>query len=721
MAEIRYEDEADLQRKIKDILNKSGYHFKIVPNKFDIIDLVRKIYIEVKRDDFAPAQILYAIGKEETKKVKYIGLACAFEVRFYNSPSIEVIKEFARSIDPSLKKSPSAIKRKKWNNEAFDILGDHIHIYTYKGKCDLKKRNKTIFLDDENYEYFKILFEKYEINPTSLITFIVDVHAKNHEIIINNKGWIINTNTLQAFRNTDEKQKGIGEFLGEYSYRPIRDFRDRTLFSSLRIRGNNIGNVLHQIDRLEPIEVRRYRGRFFTKDVINNEIVDIVKKIKPDYILEPFVGSGSLIRPVITNYNGHANDINDGFINTLKKTYNGLNWTFTSIDTWMTPARDLVKDWGIPIGRNILILTNPPFGTSSTGKVASRKGEIKDGKKSRKTKIEYGGLGDRYGRGDLVLPAIAQCIEILKETKMGYLATFSPAGVMLGRVNYSKVLKALLKDFDFIEGHIFNGKDFNSVNSDKAITFTIWKYNKNVNTDIESLTFMVEGKLWRVKKMLLLKDGWRYRDGNKYVKTKKEGVLGVKRCEAFNTSNGKFFSINLKEGSGAELAKENIKIDLGIPNIPSELVYGLWSVCVGYKAIIKSPLHIKGAYTHLPDFSKQESKEVLAYILIHALITELIRVRRYCKGKVGFVGMQRIFIFGEERFTNGAEYLINEYKECPITDKRIIDVFNELKNEPDISKVNPKYRGFIKKEIEKRLERIGYWDYIPIPNINYKE
>lgn len=42
-------------------------------------------------------------------------------------------------------------------------------------------------------------------------------------------------------------------------------------------------------------------------------------------------------------------------------------------------------------------------------------------------------------------------------------------------------------------------------------------------------------------------------------------------------------------------------------------------------------------------------------------------------------------------------------------------MFKELKDEPNIDNINENYRRMIKKEIEKRLEIIGYWDYIPIP------
>jgi len=717
MVEIKYYDEADLQRKIVKILNKSGFHFEDAPSPYfcDIVDKVRKIYIEVKPENFAPAQILYGLAKEGIKEITYIGLACSFETRFYKSPSFESIKNFAKKIDPSLSLPPSNVKKQEWHDKAYGLLGDHWKIYTYKGKLDLEEPTLEIFIDSDNYIYFKTLFEKYNINPSQFLTFIADIHGKNQKIIINNEGWILNTNTGEFFRNSDAAQLSVERFLGRHDYRPIRDYRDKTLFESVKIRSNNIQKILHQIDRLEPISGRRFRGRFFTKENIGAEVSDIAKSIDPNYILEPYVGGGTLIKTLIGQYKGAANDINKGFIDVLKKKYEGYDWIFTNLNTIITPTEELISKWKIPREGNILILTNPPFGTSSTSSLVSKKEEIKGNSRSRKTKIEYGGMGDKYGRGDQVIPALGKLIEILKKLSRGYLAIFSPAGLLLGRKRYNKILKTILQDFEFLEGHIFSGANFNSVASKKAIAFTLWKYSKNINTSLVDLTFMYEDVSLRLKKTKLLKEVWRYRDGSKYVKERIDHPLGVRRNDTFNNPNPKIFTIDVKEGSGAEISKDNVKFDLEIPNIPSELIYGLLSVAVGYRSITDHPIFIDNAHTHLPDFSKKETMEILAYTLIHVLITEI--KNNYCSGKIGFIGMNRVFSFGNPLLTKGAKYLIDTYSYCPIGDKKISDVFLELKTEPNIENIDENYRRLIKIEIENRLKTIGYWDFIPIPSI----
>jgi hypothetical protein len=190
LTEIKFKDEADLQRKILAILNKkeNGFNFEIVPHDFDLIDTVHKIYIEVKPENFAPAQILYALAKREKKDIKYIGLACAFEARFYKSPSLMSILSFAKEIDPLLSQSPSSVNQKKYEEKAFELLGDHFAMYPYDGKLDLSNPVQYIFVDQENYEYFKKLFEKYDIDSAKFLPFIADIYAKNQEIDINNNG-----------------------------------------------------------------------------------------------------------------------------------------------------------------------------------------------------------------------------------------------------------------------------------------------------------------------------------------------------------------------------------------------------------------------------------------------------------------------------------------------------------------------------------------------------
>jgi len=460
-------------------------------------------------------------------------------------------------------------------------------------------------------------------------------------------------------------------------------------------------------DELESTRQRRIRGRFFTKDAISTEIAKIVKAlVNPTYILEPYVGEGSLIASLVKAIPGAANDINQGFINALITKFAGLDWTFTCINTITTDFGELFKLWKVPLDtERLLILTNPPFGSSATNILVSKKGEVEKGK-SRKITIAYGGL-ERYGKGDLVIPAIAKLIEFLKKVGKGYLAFFSPAGIFCGRVRYNKLLIALLTDFKYLDGYLFSGENFNSISKRKPITFTIWQYQKGCKTQHPVLKFIFEDKIIRLKQLPLLKDGWQY-DTRKVV----HHEIAVQGCDRFNVAAPKIFHSQVQKG-GSELVPENVKIDLNIPHLPSELVYGLWSATVGYRSITAHPIYMDNAYTHLPDFSKPETLEILAYVVLHVLITELLN--QYTQGQIGFVGIQRLFRFGGPPLTAGARYLLDTHPNCPIGTTTIGQVFHELQATPDTSKIDTTYRSLIRAEIEKRLEAIGYWKYLPIP------
>lgn len=718
---IQYNDEHDLQRKIVTYLNKQGFHFDIVPQGFDIKDTTEKVYIEVKPETFAPAQILYAIARGSIEKVKYIGLATAFEIRIYKSPSTELIIEFAKSIDPLLKRSPSSVSKREWNDRAFELLGECHIINDYKSTISLQQPNREIFIDDENLGRFKDLFEKYGINPVKFLTYIADIYGRNQRIVVNNDGKILNINTGKFFANVTGKKKVTltVQFVNVddvYSnYKPIRDKRDKEIIESLRVQYNDIKGILHQFDRFESIKNRRARGRFFTKDVINNEIKDIVESIDPDYIVEPYIGAGSLIESIVDEYPGIGNDINSDFIQMLRKKHEGRDWKFVNVNMFTTMTRDLLSIFEIPTDANVLFLTNPPFGSSrgksATNKLVSKKSEIEKNENNDSNTIEYGDLGDIYGRGDMVLPAIGRMIEMIKAIGRGYIATFSPAGIYCGRYRYNKLLKMILKDFEFVSGDMFGGKHFNSVSKNKPIVFAVWKYSPDINSQTSDISFMCDTIEYRLKPMMLLKDGWEY---NKFGPLRDDvNGIGVQCNDRFNTPNPKMFHLQTQKG-GSEVIPDYVKIDLGIDGVPSELVYALWSVTVGVRSLTETPLWFDNAYVHLPDFTRRESTEILALALTSVILTEIRS--NYCKGRIGFIGAGRVFRFGNPILTNGAMTLLSTHGDVLISDKRISDIIDTLRTVSLSSEENLSISKQIKKEIQERLNILGYWDYIPIPN-----
>lgn len=718
--EIKYNDEPDLQRKLVQKLNhNSGFHFhKTKANYFcDIVDEITKIYIEVKPDDFAPAQLLYGLGKSGIES-EYIGLANAFEIRLYKSPKVSKLIQFAKSIDPMLTKNPSSITKEEWNNQAYDLLGDFDTIYPYPFEIifSMTEKIKHIFIDENNYEYFKKLFDKYQINPAQFLTFITTIYAKNNEIKINNDGRILELRKGTFYRNDDQSQQTLVGSGSITEYKPILNRYDKQLFEATRIKANDIQQIMHKIDELETISSRRTRGRFFTMDENHGKASDITTKlvlemIHPTFILEPYVGSGSLIRPIIleNQIHGVGNDINQGFINMLSEEFKGLQWQFTALNTITTPIDKLMINWKIPMksDERILIYTNPPFGTGSTNQLASKKDELNK-KASRNVIIDYGGLDAKYGKGDLLIPAIGKIIELIRHIGHGFIAFFCPLGVFCGRQRYNKLLHEILKNFSYHGGIIFKGSQFNGVSKNKPIAFTIWEYSPNINTSQLSLTFAFENQDIQLKQFPLLKDGWKY-DTRQLI----NGEIAVQGNDRFNASPPKMIHLDIKKG-GSELSPRNVKISLNISNIPDELIYGLWSLIVGLRSITSYPIYMDNSYVHLPDFTDNRVIQILSLTVLTSIIDEINH--NYCQGKIGFIGVHRIFQFGNPSLTNGCNYLLNTHKDILVNETETIgSIFHTMQSEPDPLKWNKNWRKELKAKIEGLLNEIEYWKYIPIP------
>jgi hypothetical protein len=195
----------------------------------------------------------------------------------------------------------------------------------------------------------------------------------------------------------------------------------------------------------------------------------------------------------------------------------------------------------------------------------------------------------------------------------------------------------------------------------------------------------------KFKEIPLLKDSWKYDRRDKSIV---KGEIVVQHCESFNAPAPKVIHLNPRQG-GSEMIPENVIKPLGLPRLPDELVYGLWSVSVGAKAFWTSlsnmlhPIYFDNAYVHLPDFSKRETIEILAYSALHALL------RNYANDKIGFFGAN------------------NVSKDCIVYDNVTIkEVFYLIKeSKVDFSKCT---KG-IKEEVAKRQTQIGYWDYVPVP------
>ena len=255
---------------------------------------------------------------------------------------------------------------------------------------------------------------------------------------------------------------------------------------------------------------RRLTGEFFTKDPLSQYVGSkILSFVEPELVIEPYAGEGTLLHPFLNkNIKCILNDVNQKNFEQLQINFTTNNVRIYNKDIITTDISTLFSDWSLLLDHStVLIYTNPPFGTISTNTLASKKSENID-KKSRNILIKYSDL-EKYGKGDLIIPAIGKLIELIKVNGNGYLAFYSPLGLFCMRKRYLKLLEALLEDFVFIWGEIFRGNQFQGVSKNKPISLSLWQFKKCANTSITSLSFKYAEKMISIKPPPLLKDFWR--------------------------------------------------------------------------------------------------------------------------------------------------------------------------------------------------------------------
>ena len=680
--------EVELYKKLIKSLNKKGFHFKDtshIRGRSDLIDAINRVIVEVKLKEAEDgvSQVLYTIAKEELKNFLYIGLADKELFHVFKTPESGNILTFAKSLDEKLLKAPSSFSGKHIAN-AMVVLGKPIWAgFWHDTKDDitkiLDKQSSIPFIADNIFGFHR-LFGLYGIRTTDIISAFTDFDVHNVEITKN--------------RIIISRSKGdpiVIKYSGEMK------FTHKWIFEKLRIPNIKALEELRQTsDRLQTYEQRASRGAYYTEQFLSMEMGKrVLKKIDSDFIIDPFAGAGSLLIQFINkgHLNGWVNDYDENAYSMLSADYGSIGYKVTCEDIVkmrMEKILDIVKE-----SKNPLFITNPPFNSSS-------------GKK--KIKIDYGNLSDQYGRGNQIYPTMGKVIEIMKNIKKGYLAFFCPMSIFCEKKLHMKFLTELLKNFTFVEGYIWSGKHFNDVRNEVSISFTLWKFGGSTN--LEDIQFDAENYgLIGFKRQPLLKDGWKYNTIGK--KIQKE--IGVTRNDTFNNPNPKMFAI--LHNNGSELITNNVKKPLDVHGVPDELVYALWSTSVGQKSIIRSinygrPMYMDGTYVHLPDFNHTEAKEILAYAMLNAFIAP-----DYTNGNIGFVGARKIMKFGKSKSLNdGARYLFKTYGNLPVGDQTISEVLDEIKN----GKKQDRWFQDIVREVSKRLDKIGYWDYIPLPKKNKK-
>ena len=752
--------ELQLQIELKDKFNKQGFKFQVVSTRFDLVDSLHGIVVEVKTGNHAPEQLLYAAGESVVEKqaITFVGLMNSEFALFFNCPSNNALLSFRNQLIEENEGNPlrPSTVPIRYRQEADEILGDailicsikEIHRITVKDLLSKSKR-KSLSVNLDNLEDVKNLLEEYEINPKRFLLFIFNSYSKHRSfILINEDGWIFDSKRMIPFNNDSARGKDLRAHTGGYKgdYKSIKDSFHAKIICSLLIGDVGIEQLHRGLDHLEEAKIKRELGTFAIdlkggtginiteKNVNDDEIGQLMLKlcdsIDPDVVLEPYVGAGTLVKEIITSkkYQGALNDIGKDYVALLEKKYGPFSskWSFTNFDLPKQDIPEILKAWNVTDKQKMLIITNPPYGTSSTNRLASTSEELGD-KASRNLKIDYPyDLGDRYGRGDLLLPTIGKLIDICQKRGQGIIAFFSPHGIFCGRRKYNKLFKSLLESFTFRRGYLFSGKYFDSVASGKPIAFTIWEYGGT--SSVESVYFIYNDSILRFRRMNLLKDYWRYDSGDKGcpVKNQKMPFLAVSHCETFNAPKGKFFSLMNKKRDG-KLCEHTNKIKLERMPYSQELLISLWSTVVGMRSMTKHPLYLDNANVHLPDFCEDSVQEVVALVILDNLIQQLKSPQKYSEGHIGF-DINNQLVFGDKTgcsdYASEVMQIITKFSSLPITrasSVTVLELFKWLQDTADIYspadiKKMDSYRRLLKEEVSKRLWDIKYFaDFIPFP------
>ena len=457
----------------------------------------------------------------------------------------------------------------------------------------------------------------------------------------------------------------------------------------------------------QNLNLKRKTGEFFTDSLLAKYVATkIMELINPEYVIEPYAGEGELLIPFIEqNIACLANDISPKNVSHLQKDFANKDVKISNDDIIALERKEILTKWNLlDFSDSFLIYTNPPFGTSSTNKLASKKIEY-ESSTSRNLDINYSDLA-KYGKGDLILPAIGKLLDIFSELKRGFLAFYGPLGLFCKRKRYNKLEDALLRDFTFLWGEIFPGDKFANVNKKKPIVVTLWRYQKDNNTQITDLHLFYKDGIIPFKKVPLLKEYWRY-DTRKVIK----GEIAVQGNDRFNVMAPKMFHLKVEKG-GSELVPENLVKPLNLEFIPDELAIGLWSVVVGHRSLTKYPIYVDNAYVHIPNFFQKKVQEVLTLAICSILISEL--PNNYTNGKIG-LDQSNNLVFGNKELTTGVNYLVNKYKHFPIDNFTIDSIIYKLSNINNEKELFKDIKRIIRDKIESNLEKIGYWGFIPIP------
>ena len=225
------------------------------------------------------------------------------------------------------------------------------------------------------------------------------------------------------------------------------------------------------VDRIVEDTTRRKQGEFFTPAIWVDKAHEYIASVygenwKEEYVVwDPAWGTGNLTRDYKFG-ELYVSTLNQSDIDTanqmgynpeaVKFQYDFLNDDYEKLPEGLRKA--------IEEGRQIIVLMNPPYGTSSTSFGNHKKG-------TSKTIVNQIMLDNGIGRSSQQL--YAQFLYKLKEYGIKNISVFSKPNFFTSS-GFIKFRELVWSDFDLMSGFIMDASEFADVKQ-WPLTFTVWQ------------------------------------------------------------------------------------------------------------------------------------------------------------------------------------------------------------------------------------------------------
>lgn len=368
---------------------------------------------------------------------------------------------------------------------------ENINPFVYDNSFDFKNvASKIIELNNKSIKKIKITSYNINIIFNNFCSNVI----KNTEDINYNVSLFINILTNPDENYLHPKKKNIlvtpnGEIKVDYSkFKSFFNHFDR------EYKPTEKEELISICDRLISDYTRRMEGAFFTPTLWVNKAHEYISEVfgqdwKEQYIVwDPACGTGNLTRDynfkelyLSTLLVEELDIINQNNINpdATKFQFDFLNDDFDKLPEGLKSA--------INEGKEIIVLMNPPYGTSN-----NLSDDIRDKAGISKNKINEEMKSEGWGACSQQL--YAQFLYRLWSLNKGNIKLcFYSSSVYKTGLSFNKFREKFNTKFKYEKGFLFNASEFSGTSKDWGINFSIW--NRGVENGCEFMSDVLESTI----------------------------------------------------------------------------------------------------------------------------------------------------------------------------------------------------------------------------------